>query len=344
MTKTAKSKSKTAKSKLKDAKGQAPAKAGADIGELIAETYAQAAAAGEKALKKKRKKKPAKKPQPVPAYRLALITFLDILGFSDLVARSEGPAKIRNILTRLASFAAKKSDAEYEVDETAAVVFSDSIVRVRFLDGPYRSGALFQEVLKLMQVQGEMLADDVLLRGGLTVGLIHVEGQMAFGPGLIRAYKLESEFANYPRIVIGPEVFNALRASDMLVASHHDLEDEVHYQKKMLRRGEDGFWFIDYLFGFEDEMDDPDQHVALADQHRALIIKSAKAARPDSRVLQKHLWLARYVNDVAERLGRPELTITQADIPALEELAEEPAWARPYNGPKIGGEDFDGEA
>ena len=277
----------------------------------------------------KPKPKANKATSPVHTYRWALITFIDILGFSDLVARSEGPAKIRSILSRLASFAASKQDAQHEIDETAAVVFSDSIVRVRFLDGEYRTGALFQEVLKLLQVQGEMLADDVLLRGGITVGLIHVEGQMAFGPGLIRAYKLESEFANYPRIVVGPEVFRALREGKALIADHHDLEDEVHYQKKLLRRGEDGFWFIDYLFGFQEEMDDPGERVALAEQHRTLIIKSANAARADSRVLQKHLWLARYVNDVAERLNRPELVITQADIAALEDLAEEPDWANP---------------
>ena len=246
-----------------------------------------------------------------------------------MVARSESPQQIRDILQRLASFAANKIDAEYETDETAAVVFSDSIVRVRFLDGKYRSGALFQEVLKLLHVQGEMLTDDVLLRGGLTVGLIHVEGQMAFGPGFIRAYKLESEFANYPRIVIGPEVFRTLRESNCLIAEHHDLEDEVHYQKGMLKRGEDGLWFIDYLHAMEGEMDDPEGHPAVVAQHRDLIIKSANAARPDSRVLQKHLWLARYLNDVARRLKRKDLLIRQVDIPALEELAEEPEWARP---------------
>lgn len=293
--------------------------------------------------KTKRMKKLTKKSRPVPGYRLALITFIDILGFSDLVAKSESPAKIRKILSRLASFAGSKADAKYEIDETTAVVFSDSIVRVRFLDGPYRSGALFQEVLKLLHVQGEMLADDVLLRGGLTVGLIHVEDHMAFGPGFIRAYKLESEFANYPGIVIGPEVFKTLRDGKILIASHHELEDEVYYQRKMLKRGEDGFWFIDYLYGFEDEMDEPDQHVALAEQHRALIIKSANVARPDSRVLQKHLWLARYVNDVAERLNRPELRITQVDIPSLEELAEEPIWGNPPKSLKIGDKAFGGE-
>lgn len=297
----------------------------------------------EKVAGKAKKKKKIRKLKPAKAYRPAVITFIDILGFSDLVAKSENPQRIRDILRRLASFAANTGDLEYETDETAAVVFSDSIIRVRFLDGRYRSGALFQEVLKLLHVQGEMLTDDVLLRGGLTVGMIHVEGQLAFGPGFIRAYQLESEFANYPRIVIGPEVFKALRESDQLVAAHHDLADEIHYQRRMLKRGDDGLWFIDYLHGIKGEMDDPEEHPALVEQHRALIISSANAAPANSRVLQKYLWLAGYLNDVAERLSRPDLKITQTEIPALEALGEEPEWAKTYDGPIIGVVDVQGD-
>lgn len=268
-------------------------------------------------------------PNDALAYRPAVITFLDILGFSDQVVRSEtqGPAAISDILRRLGEFAANASDAEHEVEETTAIVFSDSVVRVRFIDGQDHSGALFNEVLKLMHVQGEMLVDNVLLRGGLTVGLIHVEGQMAFGPGFIRAYQLESQFANYPRIVVGPEVFRALREDARLRADHHDLEDEIHYQRELLQQGDDGLWFIDYLYGFREEMDYPEDHLDLVTQHRSQIIAAANAAPATSRVLQKYLWLARYLNDVVERLGHSELAITQADIPNLEALTENPEWA-----------------
>ena len=36
------------------------------------------------------------------------------------------------------------------------------------------------------------MADDVLVRGGVTVGPVYLEGDMAFGPGFNRAYDLES--------------------------------------------------------------------------------------------------------------------------------------------------------
>ncbi len=90
-------------------------------------------------------------------------------------------------------------------------------------------------------------------------------------------------------------------------------------------------------------MDNPGPPVALAEKHRALTLKSANAAKSGSRLLYKRLWLARYVNDPAERLDRPEPTITPADIPALEDLAEEPTWANPPKSLKTSSEAFGGD-
>lgn len=271
---------------------------------------------------------------PAPAYRWAVITFLDILGFREWVSTGD-PADIRRVLSRLRTFAAGPDNLDGSLppggsmtfEMTRSIAFSDSIVRVRFFDTDYSSGAIFHEILNLLHAQGELIVDNVLLRGGVTVGLVHLEGDMIFGPGFVRAYDLESQFANYPRIVIGPEAFGALRRDPRLIAAHHELEDEVHYLRKLLKRGEDGLWYIDYLHGLLDEMDDPDQFPALVAQHRTFIIESANAAPSNSRILQKFLWLATYVNSVVDRLGLTDLRITQSDIPALDDLAERPPYA-----------------
>jgi hypothetical protein len=46
-----------------------------------------------------------------------------------------------------------------------------------------------------------------LLRGGITIGDIVHDEEAVFGPGLNRAYELESEVARYPRFVIDREAF-----------------------------------------------------------------------------------------------------------------------------------------
>ena len=267
-------------------------------------------------------------------YRPAVITFLDVLGFRERVAASRDATDIRRILSRLRSFAAgDEADSEGLLEEadgyevTRSIAFSDSVVRIRFYDTEYPSGALFHEVLSLLHVQSEMMADDVLVRGGCTVGDIYLEGDLAFGPGFNRAYDLESQFANVPRIVIGPEAFTALRNDPRLVAEDHEADEDIASIRRMLKRSDDGFWFVDYLQAMRSELDEPEKHPELVAQHRALIISGATAAPENSRVLQKYLWLARYLNDTIERCGLPDaLQITEADMPALDALEDRPDW------------------
>ena len=253
-------------------------------------------------------------------YRPAVVTFLDVLGFRELVHRSSAE-EIRATLRSLRSFSNPGSDDyDDEMEETRYIAFSDSIVRVRFYDTPYRVGALWHEILDLLHAQGELAGRDVLVRGGVSVGEVFIDGDMVFGPGFVRAYDLESQFANFPRIVIGPEAFRALRTDRRLIAEDHDLAEELGHLRSLLKRGEDGLWFIDYLFAFRAEMDDPERLPEFVERHRDLIVRNANAASPASRVLQKYLWLARYLNNVVSRARLPDLMIRQADIQALERL------------------------
>lgn len=272
--------------------------------------------------------------RPAVPYRPAVITFLDILGFRERVASSTDATDIRRILTRLRSFSdvgrtidPPEAMGEDEFEVTRSIAFSDSVVRIRFIDTAYPSGALFHEILGLVHVQTEMMADDVLVRGGITVGEVYLEGDMAFGPGFNRAYDLESQFANAPRIVVGAEAFAALRTDPRLLADDHTPEEDIAYIRRMLRRGDDGLWFIDYLQAMRSELDNPEFHPDLVAQHRAMILENISSASPQSRVFQKYLWLAHYLNDVVKRCALPDtLLLAHSDIPALDALDDRPAW------------------
>lgn len=264
-------------------------------------------------------------------YRPAVITFLDILGFRERVSRSQDATEIAGILSRLREFSGVDDGGDEALIQgsefTQSIAFSDSIVRIRFIDAELRSGALFMEIINLLHVQGEMLSEDVLLRGGITVGQVYLDGNKVFGPGFNRAYDLESQFANVPRIVIGPEAFSALRHDERLVAEDHEADEDIAYIRQCLKLGDDGLWFIDYLAAFRSEMDEPERHPELVERHRALIIAGATSAPGHSRVLQKYLWLAHYLNDVVDRCRLDQsLRLTRADIPALDDLSDRPSW------------------
>jgi hypothetical protein len=56
------------------------------------------------------------------------------------------------------------------------------------------------------------LARQQVIRGGLDVGLgVEVEPREVYGSALVRAYKLESREADWPRVLIGDELWNFLQ-------------------------------------------------------------------------------------------------------------------------------------
>jgi hypothetical protein len=175
-------------------------------------------------------------------------------------------------------------------------------------------------------MQAELADLGVFVRGGLTAGEVYFEENAIFGPAFIRAYELESQFANVPRIVVDPTVFHELRSNPQLRADHHELADEIHYLKKLLARSDDGIWFVDYLLAIRNELDDPHYYKDFLKHHRYFIVNNASSVLSRSRTLQKYLWLASYHNKVLAEVsdGDPplDLLITRSDIPAFETMPE----------------------
>lgn len=217
------------------------------------------------------------------SYELAIVTFLDILGFSDLVMKSE--AEIINSKLKAVEYFASPSlkPPPDDPDEAYAPLvhqFSDAIVRVRRVQTKCNKqrpiGLVFQELLDLVHAQGELIREGVLLRGGVTYGRIHTSNDRTFGPALVTAYELESKFALYPRIVVDPDLLAEFRNNQLLKAAHHTLEQEESYLRNLLRRGDDGMWFIDYIRAVEAELNDLEMYPVFLQHHRELILSGTK--------------------------------------------------------------------
>jgi hypothetical protein len=134
----------------------------------------------------------------------------------------------------------------------------------------------------------------VIVRGGLTVGEAHLglDGSgPIFGPAVARAYEIESEEAVYPRIVVDDAALNAHRDDPRLRTE--DEEDELY---TLLKRAEDGTYFIDYLRAGENEFDDPADSFDFLNRH-AVLIRRGLEEQTSLRVRRKYLWLARYHNE-----------------------------------------------
>jgi hypothetical protein len=139
----------------------------------------------------------------------------------------------------------------------------------------------------------------------MTFGPIEINSEsdndeLIFGPALVRSYELESTVARFPRIVIDSEVIR--RASS--------IQGAVFY-KQLVRRGEDGVYFVDYLCACGDFSErGPLVSGSLSFiNHKRMIetqLSKLKSRNAPEEVIRKLLWLANYHNLSVRRLSPPE--------------------------------------
>ncbi len=268
-------------------------------------------------------------------YENAIVTFIDILGFRDIVLNSSC-TDVESILERIEYFTdAGERDPDYahfSIDP-AVYTFSDSIIRIRPIERygnrHYPVGLLFHELLDLVHVQGGLSYNGILLRGAVSYGSIRITDTRVFGPALIRAYELEKNCALYPRIIIDPELISEFQRNRLLRNEIHSLEEETRYISNVTSHSDDGFVFVDYLRAMESESD-PVSYPSFLSSHRDVIIQRAQGHQLPQNIAQKVMWLARYHNSIITALpdefyehhqfDKDRLLITQGDIGNLVQI------------------------
>jgi hypothetical protein len=164
-------------------------------------------------------------------YQERVVAFIDILGFKDIIRKSEKDIEKLVTINRVLSYlknhenkklwgiqlmeieedAQKKGLQNFDISEDiACTCFSDSIVvSVKVKDGLINN-TVSTLIAQLSSIGKILMLDGVLFRGGITVGnLIHENG-VVMGQALIDAYELESNVAKYPRIVLSDKLLERL--------------------------------------------------------------------------------------------------------------------------------------
>lgn len=145
-----------------------------------------------------------------PKYSTAFVTFIDILGFKELVVKQKAE-KLNSILDKMCFFFTSQSQQRREpycLEKHLPMIlqFSDSIVRIQPVTTSDQETSVLDffvgELEALLLAQGNLICNGVLIRGGLTYGEVCVHKDRIFGPAFMRAYQIESSLARYPRIVI----------------------------------------------------------------------------------------------------------------------------------------------
>ena len=251
-------------------------------------------------------------------YQKAIVTFIDILGFSNMV-RSEECHSIYKKIALLNTFNNRKQLEEggckecYEGrNKPSSFSFSDSIVRVRpiYEDhendvlNVYLGDELADEIWDMGYMQIELLKYNILLRGGISIGDIYFNNDKSviYGDALIDAYKLESNVAKYPRIILDIknicEEFGKVERFSLSSSNEY----VIRTIKKLTRKAEGGIRYIDYLGICESDNNNGQEGFIeyLSCAHKKLIENTLKGSG-NEEYRRKYIFLKQYHNSIVER-------------------------------------------
>src|SRR5580658_7398450 len=212
-------------------------------------------------------------------YERCLIVYIDILGFKQKIDTE--PANHISRCIRIIAEAVEPDRFKTifaKMPRENFVNFSDLCVLWLPLEDASKwapAGWITSQILKLVHAQSWLLFDEqLLIRGGVTIGSLAKSYGQIFGPGLVRAYELESKEAKYPRILVDECVIHELHRNPHLCV--HDPETDTSYLKAMLQKDKDGKLFVDYLRVAAGELDDPSAYPGYMTKLRGFIDERIK--------------------------------------------------------------------
>lgn len=238
------------------------------------------------------------------SYERSILTYIDILGFRNLI-RTKTPNDIsRSIRVVREAVEPRRFKSPFpDIPAQDFLNFSDlCIIRTPLArkNSFPAQGEVHSQILHMVHVQTNLLFDEgILLRGGITVGDVARSYGQLFGPAVIRGYTLESEVARFPRVVVGEEVLDELKGNPALWV--HDRKTDTRAATSLLRRDFDGEYFVDYLRVIEEELDDRSEYPSLLNRHDAFIKQGLTRYKDNVSVLPKYKWLREYHRHTVKR-------------------------------------------
>ena len=148
-----------------------------------------------------------------------LICFIDILGFSELVAIYESDITSTFLQDIQDSFSLSKEfifnqkiGGQDVLKHLNYQTFSDNIcVSIPFFDNIHDFLTNFNILITYIRgFQFFMMSKGFFTRGGISMGSYYADNNIIFSKGLIRAYYLESKKAIYPRCLIDKEIIQKI--------------------------------------------------------------------------------------------------------------------------------------
>jgi len=253
----------------------------------------------------------------VHQYEERYIAFIDILGFSSLVERSEADVNLLERLTSVLEDVRMYKKLEEHMDAFDSnhplhffqnmfkmTTFSDSIL----ISTKINTIGLGEIIFISAIICNRLLHQGVFTRGAISKGKLIHTNTIVLGPGLIRVYNLQKDAAIYPRILIDENIVHDMDA----LANQGGSPD-------LRRQDFDGLW---HLHIFHPSILELNSHTSKSEysalnnhDYMALgrqEIENAFRSNAGNLAVKARIgWLARYFNEYAVSFGLPKIQVME---------------------------------
>ena len=219
-----------------------------------------------------------------------LIAYIDFLGIKERMRQKSSFESLQILKFILAG--AKKNAAFLAdinlINNFEIKVFSDNVVIAQRI----KKDCLADQIISILNlvslIQFEALIQfDFPLRGGITIGELFIDESIVWGTGLIEAYNIENNLANYPRVIVTQKV----------IESYDTCSSKTVNLYSIIKEDNDGLWFVDYFLAAPNLEIIPAISASLRD-------KAMSHANEDIRVRQKVNWIIAYFNSYCHALKK----------------------------------------
>ena len=160
-------------------------------------------------------------------------------------------------------------------------VFSDNIVMARKVNNRKEMEQQLHNIAgNILFLQTRLWCrHHLLLRGGIALGNFYIDDLIAFGPGLLEAYQLESKIAIYPRVILSPKL--------------NEFANKWPAKTPLFSNDSDNYIFVDYFSFWHNRFpneEDRKKHITFVE----LGLNNNECIR------QKYSWMIEKIEKVSE--------------------------------------------
>jgi hypothetical protein len=242
-----------------------------------------------------------------PRLLRSVAAFVDILGYVDLIQSARTLGKEGEILNVLrasldTAFQSVKITKELWAGAPAPWLlkaFSDNVViGVPIREHPGLDLNLIAGRLGSLQLQ--LALQGFFVRGGIAVGDLYLDEEMAYGAALTDAYSTEQSVAVTPRIVLHESAEQAMNAEFKRIES---FVPSLPAYNETFAQDADGGAFVNYLSGITEFEYDDRIYFDLLETHKSVVEAKLAEHSTNLKVLAKYLWSAQYHNFFCRELA-----------------------------------------